>query len=68
MEIRKRDGRLVSFNEDKIIQAILKAFKSVDGEISEYANEKAINIASYVRGYYEEIDNIPSVEEEQDLV
>ena len=68
MEIRKRDGRLVSFNEDKIIQAILKAFKSVDGEISEYANEKAINIASYVRGYYEEIDYIPSVEEVQDLV
>ena len=68
MEIRKRDGRLVSFNEDKIIQAILKAFKSVDGEISEYANEKAINIASYVRGYYEEIDYIPGVEEVQDLV
>ena len=68
MEIRKRDGRLVSFNEDKIIQAILKAFKSVDEEISEYANEKAINIASYVRGYYEEIDYIPSVEEVQDLV
>lgn len=68
MEIRKRDGRLVSFNEDKIIQAILKAFKSVDGEISEYANEKAINIASYVRGYYEEIDYIPNVEEVQDLV
>ena len=68
MEIRKRDGRLVSFNEDKIIQAILKAFKSVDGEVSEYAQEKAINIASYVRGYYEEIDYVPTVEEVQDLV
>lgn len=68
MEIRKRDGRLVTFNEEKIVDAILKAFKSVDGEISEYAKEKAINIASYVRGYYEDIEYIPDVEEVQDLV
>ncbi len=43
--IRKRDGRLVDFNQNKIVDAILKAFKQVDGEISPYALEKANKIA-----------------------
>ena len=69
-KIRKRDGRIVDFNEQKIIDAILAAFKSVDGKITEYATEKAINIADYIQGYYEEDDDayIPNVEDIQDLV
>ena len=69
-KIRKRDGRIVDFNEQKIINAILAAFKSVDGKITEYATEKAINIADYIQGYYEEDDDayIPNVEDIQDLV
>jgi anaerobic ribonucleoside-triphosphate reductase len=27
----KRDGRLVNFDENRIINAVLKAFKAVDG-------------------------------------
>lgn len=68
MEVRKRDGRIVAFNEEKIVNAILKAFKSVDGTVSEYAVNKAVNIASYIRGYYEDVEEIPDIEEIQDLV
>ena len=37
LQIKKRDGRIVPFNKLKIVNAILKAFKQVDGEITEYA-------------------------------
>ena len=69
MKVQKRDGRLVNFNEQKIVDAILSAFKEVDGELSNYAVEKATNIASYIKGYYEDEDNyIPNIEEIQNLV
>ena len=68
MKVKKRDGRIVPFNEEKIVNAILKAFKQVDGNISEYAVNKAMNIASYIHGYYEDVEEIPEIEEIQDLV
>lgn len=43
--IVKRDGRRVSFNRAKIEAAILKAFKAVDSEVSDYALTKAEKIA-----------------------
>ena len=45
MKIKKRDGRIVAFDQNKIIDAVLAAFKEVDGELSDYAYEKAGNIA-----------------------
>ena len=48
MKIKKRDGRVVPFDQNKIIDAILKAFKSVDGDLSDYAYIKAGNIADYI--------------------
>ena len=70
MKVKKRDGRIVDFNEQKIIRAILAAFESVDGEITQYAVDKAYNIASYVSGYFEEDETnpIPGIEEIQDVV
>ena len=68
MQVVKRDGRLVDFDPSKIHNAILAAFKSVDGEISEYAKDKAENIASYIEGYYLDVDETPGIEEIQDLV
>lgn len=47
-KIIKRDGRLVDFDAEKIKNAILKAFVSVDKEISDYALKKAENIAIYI--------------------
>lgn len=53
LTIKKRDGRSVRFDPEKIKQAVLKAFKEVDGEITPYAEEKAQNIANYIEGYAE---------------
>ena len=35
--VKKRDGRQVPFDETKIENAVLAAFKEVDGEITSYA-------------------------------
>ena len=64
----KRDGRKMPFNTEKIKNAILKAFKAVDGQISDYAETKAENIANYIEGYCEEELEPLSIEEIQDLV
>ena len=63
--IKKRDGRVVEFNKNKIVKAILKAFEQIDGEISSYAIEKANNIATFIE---KENNKILTVEEIQDLV
>ena len=63
--IKKRDGRIVKFNRNKIVNAILKAFEDVDGEISDYAISKANNIANFIGEKNEE--NL-TVEQIQDLV
>ena len=68
MKVIKRDGRLVDFDPMKIERAILAAFEDVDGEISDYARDKAENIASYIEGYYLDVDETPNIEEIQDLV
>ena len=66
MNIKKRDGRLVPFDETKIEKAILKAFVAVDKELSDYAILKAENIAKYIKDINEkeELD----IEKIQDLV
>ena len=51
-QVKKRDGRIVDIDSSKIINAVLAAFKEVDGEISDYAKSKAQNIADYIEGYY----------------
>ncbi len=66
--IIKRDGRQMPFDTQKIKNAILKSFKAVDGQISEYAVTKAQNIANYIEGYCEEETHPLSIEEIQDLV
>ena len=68
IKIQKRDGRIVDFDQNKIIDAILAAFKEVDGELTDYAYIKAGNIADYIEHYSKEKDKTLSVEEVQDLV
>ena len=63
--IKKRDGRIVEFNKTKIVNAILKAFEQIDGDISSYALDKANNIATFIE---QENEKILTVEEIQDLV
>ena len=67
MMIIKRDGRKVDFNPIKIQNAILLAFKEVDGTVTDYAVEKDINIADYIKGLEIQGQTL-TVEEIQDLV
>lgn len=68
MKIYKRDGRLVPFDQNKIIDAVLSAFEDVDGKITSYAEIKAGNIADYILDYAEKQEHYLSVEDIQDLV
>ena len=62
----KRDGRRKEFDGSKIENAILKAFIDVDKEVTDYAKEKAKNIADYIENL--EVDHDLGIEEIQDLV
>ena len=64
--IIKRDGRRVAFDRSKIEEAILKSFFDVDGDISEFAETKAKNIADYIESQAETEEL--TVENIQDLV
>ena len=71
MNIIKRDGRQVLFDEKKIKDAVLAAFLSVDKEMTDYAEQKAEKIADYIReiGKQQELDSkLLEVEQIQDLV
>ena len=52
MKVIKRDGRAVDFDRQKIINAVHKVFIAVDGALTPYAEEKAINIAEYVEKHF----------------
>lgn len=64
--IQKRDGRTVPFNGEKIEIAIIKAFKEVDHEVSDYALEKAKNISNYIEKECQK--RTLGIEDIQDLV
>ena len=63
-QIKKRNGKRVKFDKNKIITAIEKAFIEVDGEITNKAHQKAEEIANFI----ELQDTVLSVEEIQDIV
>lgn len=67
-KIIKRDGREVAFNKDKIEEAILRAFVSVDGDVSTYAEQKAEKIADFIEEAAIETEEPYTVEEIQDMV
>lgn len=64
--IIKRDGTAQPFNKFKIVDAVLAAFKAVDGDISEYAEVKAGNIADFIEEKAEKKQL--TIEEIQDYV
>ncbi|MBU3208908.1 anaerobic ribonucleoside triphosphate reductase [Clostridium algidicarnis] len=64
-KIKKRDGREVAFNMEKITNAMIKATKF----INEYDYDIAFDLAKKVANLLEEDEiNIPTVEEIQDIV
>lgn len=64
MIVKKRDGRRVKFNKDKIKLAVLKSFIEVDGEETSYAKGKAKEIADHIESLNKNI----KVEEIQDII
>jgi ribonucleoside-triphosphate reductase len=67
-QVRKRDGSIALFNQDKIGKAIFNAAKAVGGKDREKANELSEKVVELLdeRGFSDE--NIPSVEDVQDGV
>jgi ribonucleoside-triphosphate reductase len=65
--VRKRDGKLEPFNQERITNAIWKAAKAVGGKNREQAKLISDEVLSELRNRFGE-DGCPTVEEIQDLV
>ncbi len=65
--IRKRDGRLVPFEEQKIAQAIIKAVQAVGGSDMQKAADITRQVGGILSVLYKD-DRVPTVENVQDLV
>ncbi len=66
--VRKRDGRLVPFEQGKITAAIFKAAQSVGGNDRERAVFISNAVVNMLEGLYYEVGTTPSVEDIQDVV
>jgi len=67
-KIVKRDGRQVSFNVDKIADAIYKAARAVGGYDYESALKLADKVCELLETEFDKSGNLPTVEEVQDVV
>lgn len=65
--IRKRDGRLVPFEEQKIAEAVIKAVRAVGGQDVEKALAISHQVVGILEVFYKD-ERIPTVENVQDLV
>lgn len=66
--IRKRDGRIVPFQQSKITEAIWKAAQSVGGQNKHVAEKIASQVTTVLEVFFKNSRDIPSVEQIQDLV
>lgn len=66
LQIKKRNGIIVPFDRERIINAINKAFIEVDGEL--YEDDTANDIADEIKYAVKTSDDVVSVEKIQDMV
>lgn len=66
-QIRKRDGRVVPFDQEKITEAIFKAAVAVGGKDRKVAEGLSNEVVKILEDRFDE-HSIPSVEEVQDIV
>ena len=66
-KIRKRDGRIVNFDSDKIAEAIWKAAKAIGGKDRALSVKLAEQVVETLKKQLKP-DEIPSVEQVQDIV
>ncbi len=67
-KIQKRDGRIADFDQDRITQAIWKAAQSVGGSNIEEAQKISNQVSAVLEVFFKNEDEIPTVEQIQDLV
>jgi ribonucleoside-triphosphate reductase len=65
-KIIKRDGRVVTFDQERIINAIFKAAKAVGGADRRAAGKLSQEVVNIINENFR--DSLPSVEEVQDIV
>ncbi len=65
--VRKRDGRLEPFNQERITNAIWKAAKAVGGKDRELAKKLSDQVVTELKNRFGE-EGVPTVEEIQDIV
>ena len=65
-KVQKRDGRIVDFEPNKIVNAIRKAFIAVRGEDEEMAQKLSDEVIQILSENFKE--QIPGVEDVQDIV
>ncbi|MBD3388692.1 MAG: vitamin B12-dependent ribonucleotide reductase [Candidatus Altiarchaeales archaeon] len=65
-KVKKRDGRTVKFNKQKIVDAIEKAIEAVEDNDGEEARKLAAKVVKYLNRKYR--GKTPTVEEVQDAV
>jgi ribonucleoside-triphosphate reductase len=65
--VRKRDGRLEDFDQERITKAVWKAAKAVGGKDRELAKSLSDKVVTELKKNFGE-DGVPTVEEIQDIV
>lgn len=65
-KVTKRDGRIVAFDENKIVNAISKALIALEKKNEELAKELTVEVIKLLNERFE--NQIPNVEDIQDLV
>lgn len=67
-KIQKRDGRIADFDQERIMQAIWKAAQSVGGTDPTEAEKISNQVTAVLEVFFKSEDEIPTVEQIQDLV
>ncbi len=67
-KIKKRNGDVVEFDQAKITEAIWKAANSVGGEKPEVSEQISNQVAAVLEVFFKDENNVPTVEQIQDLV
>lgn len=67
-KIKKRTGEVADFDQSKITEAIWKAAEAVGGTNKELAQQISNQVSAVLEVFFKDENNIPTVEQIQDLV
>lgn len=63
-KVRKRDDREVPFNQEKVANAVMKAFVDVDGEVTDEALEVSWKIAHSIANLRKKVVSVEEIQDE----